>query len=166
MPTKAVRTTLSILTALFFSQTSPAAPSQSEALVFAKSLVASRVISCSGRSFFWGKGSMGSGERTYLAEVKEPALSVAADKVSDAEKLNGLDYKGLAILRFKAIRLLAPDRKEWSEWSTLGFSSGESFAFAVVHEKNGWKHRPGDLVKDFLDSHESKPIACNNVPKQ
>lgn len=142
----------------------PADKLDREAVTFAKSLAAPYLIVCDGRTY----ARLTHGRlvaEPWLAELKNPTFSADSDDVSEANRLNGIDWRGSIDLKWDAYR--AFDGGKWTEWMdarTDGLTGGREPVY-VRHTKGRWEHYDEDLgMRDFARMRR-KPISCDTIPK-
>jgi len=89
-------------------------------------------------------------ETKAIFELRGPMIYVRPQEISEADKLNGLEWKGRVNFASEATRsclLASPDApiNQWSEWWSSAVSTDAGFSFELVKSNNGkWVfHREG-----------------------
>ena len=100
----------------------------------AKKFWAARMVKC-GDSFYWKTSSRGI--RPELIEAKYFDFTVTSRLVTEADRLNGITWKGATQGRFSVYRYYKPN-EGWTRWfqgqsSSIGLASSESF----MERRNG-----------------------------
>ncbi len=72
--------------------------------------------------------------------------------ISEAEKLNGIEWKGRVQVNWKLRSSYSSTRKTWSEWS-----DGSSYSMSAQKKKGKW-----DI---HVLSANAAPMTCAEVPK-
>lgn len=98
------------------------------------------------------------GESWY--ELKEPSVRISAALVSDADRLNGLEWHGNIYLETKVSRTWESDR--WSAWEN-GVNRGDGFYYHMEKAKGNWNinmsRYPYDMVSHYV------AVDCSKVPR-
>ena len=103
--------------------------------------------------FFKGGGSW--------YELKDPSVRVSANVLTEAHRLNGLEWHGNIYLETKASRTWALGANKWGEWEN-GVNRGDGFYYRMEKSKGQWhidlSRWPYDTVSRYV------PVDCSKLP--
>lgn len=143
--------------------------SSSEADAAAKNYLAKRMVSCGGASYEWSLDS----PRTVI-QYRDLSYKVESRGLTDADKLNGYEWRGIIHLTFSVFRVaqqttLGP---RWSDWSDAGTLIGNHPRRDInLVKRNGqWFYDLMDLNRYEgeavgPDNINHKRLECSQVPK-
>jgi hypothetical protein len=99
------------------------------------------------------------GESWY--ELKDPSVRISAARVSDADRLNGLEWHGNIYLETKTSRTWQLGANKWDE-SENGVNRGDGFYYRMEKSKGQWhidlSRFPYDTVSRYV------PVDCSKLP--
>lgn len=99
------------------------------------------------------------GESWY--ELKDPSVRVSANVLTEAHRLNGLEWHGNIYPETKASRTWDLGANKWSEWSN-GVDRGDGFYYQMQKSKGQWhidlSRWPYDTVSRYV------PVDCSKLP--
>lgn len=103
------------------SSTAKAQPEASDVNTFARSIFKNRFAECGGKTYvFYGIAAgapQDSLPRPMLLEVRELQQSARNIGLSEADKLNGIQWRGEMSIQFKLYRSWNETMKSWSTWA-------------------------------------------------
>jgi hypothetical protein len=94
-----------------------------------------------------------------ICEYKNVNFSVTADKLTEADKLNGVEWQGRAYMKWTLIRCFGEPLKEgqWTKWQ-----DGRSDAsYKVFLQRKGGEWVFGEMYSPILGEN----INCSNLPQ-
>ncbi len=99
-------------------------------------------------------------------ELKEPGAEVSSYGISDADKLNGLEWTGTTYLTAKVSRSIGDKEpaNQWTEWTNGAGLEGDVIS-TIRKEKGQWV-----VENKFEEQHvktgvEYAPVDCSKIPK-
>jgi len=103
-----------------------------------------------------------------LIQIKKRAISISADKLNEADKLNGFEFKGIARMLPEMYRVHQMGR--WGEWRKGSFGSeierigGIANDYVTrVEKKNGkWSVAAGPMFADMKVNNLQK-VSCDEI---
>ena len=123
------------------------------------------LVVCNGRAFAMLTEGDGAAA-PWLAEIKNPKFTVDADDVSQADKLNGIDWHGTVDMKWDAYRLF--DRGRWTQWLDGGGDFEHSVASTesvfINHTNGRWMHDSDYSGQRDFAGMPRKPISCGTLP--
>lgn len=104
--------------------------------------------------------------RDVYYELKEPKAEVSEDGVTDADKLNGLEWAGTTYLSAHVSRSIGEKEPldRWSEWSEGPGLEGDVTA-RMRKEKGRWVVEDYFEVRHAQTGIEFAAVDCSKVPK-
>jgi hypothetical protein len=100
------------------------------------------------------------GESWY--ELKDPSVRVSPNVLTEANRLNGLEWHGNIYLETKTSRYWDLGANKWGEWEN-GVNRGDGFYYRMEKSKGEWhidlSRYPYDLVSRYV------PVDCSKVPR-
>ena len=96
-----------------------------------------------------------------LYQFKNLAFEVKAETLNDADKLNGIDWKGKSLLTYDAWRSYSYDFEKWNEWvSGRPLLEGPPVVADLRKQKGQWIVGNGSSSKAPYEQ-----IDCSDIPK-
>jgi hypothetical protein len=99
------------------------------------------------------------GESWY--ELKEPSVRVSPNVLTEAHRLNGLEWHGNIYLETKTSRYWDLGANKWGEWEN-GVNRGDGFYYRMEKSKGQWhidlSRYPYDMVSRYV------PVDCSKLP--
>ena len=97
-------------------------------------------------------------------EYKEPSVHVASATVTEADRMNGIEWQGRISLESKLSRIWGSDLGHWQQWSNgLGDTRDNSYRMKKV--KGQWNINT-DRGKIFEEVSQYVPVDCSKIPQQ
>jgi hypothetical protein len=122
-----------------------------EALEFAQRRLDSLLTRC-GDSYF---GIHRIADDNTLYQFKNPTLKVTSEKISEAGRLNGVEWLGYSTFWFTAWRHNFEGR--WSEWRTGGMTLAVGLDGKLIKKQGKWQF-------DELSEPAYEKVNCSEVP--
>lgn len=96
-------------------------------------------------------------------EYKEPSVHVASATVTEADRMNGIEWQGRISLEAKLSRIWGSDLGHWQQWSNgLGDTRDNSYHMKKV--KGQWSINT-DRGKIFEEVSQYVPVDCSKIPQ-
>jgi len=164
---KRIFTAILLLIAFLISLSCGSA-SNSEAQGEAKKYWLSKITKC-GDSYYrrehFGDSTPTPGKDVYY-ELREPDVNVTHYGITEADKLNGLEWTGTIYLTAKVSRSIGDKEptNQWTEWANGPGLEGDMSA-SMKKEKGQW------IVKNEFEEQHTKtgieyaPVDCSRIPK-
>jgi serine/threonine-protein kinase len=97
-----------------------------------------------------------------LVEYKDVTFSVKQIDLEEADRLNGVEWKGVAIVKSKLIRFYLSDKRTWTDWQSENafVNPGQNIGTYTAEKRQGqWKFL-------FLDRPvvENGNLKCDQIP--
>ena len=93
-----------------------------------------------------------------LYQYKDLNIETKPGKLSEADKLNGIEWKGTSYLNPKVYREYLYDLKKWGKWNN-GEPSGPPVYVNLIKRRGEWS-----VGKDILEQARYKKIDCKDIP--
>ena len=96
-----------------------------------------------------------------LVQFKDVTFNVKQLDLSDADKLNNVEWKGAATVSCQLTRLYNYGTRKWSDWSSknpLFNPDGTIVSYIVEKRQDQWKLR-------FLGGQVGQKVECDRLPK-
>lgn len=124
-----------------------------EAVNQVKNVFESSYFTKCGESYFSNDGILGA---SGIAQRKNPTYQVTKKfPINDADRLNGITWKGHVLMRYEALRLY---RGSWSDWRP--YEALAIYGLDVEKRNTGWR-----IGSTYLLNAAIGKISCSNVPK-
>ena len=133
---------------------------------------------------FWGKKFVKCGNSHYvyadgyaestrayadlagIYQFKALSIILRPDSLTDADKLNGIEWKGKTEVTAKVSRHYNKNRGGWQEWKE-GISALQGGLTALMMKKGGrWTYEEPFLLGGLSKSGKLLPIKCSNIPPE
>jgi hypothetical protein len=136
-------------------------PADGEAREQAEKFWFSQIAPC-GDSYYRVR-ELASGGKEFF-EIKDPKVRLAPRKMTDADRLNGVEWDGKAVLEAKAVRSWDPTLGHWDTWGN-GVWRMDNYQYPMKKVNGQWSvdtHLGGvfDEVAHYV------PADCSKIPPQ
>jgi hypothetical protein len=130
---------------------------------------------------FWGKRITKCGDSAYtvmkdqgggtlaILEFKNVSFTIIRSNspISEADKLNGIEFKGTTLLVAKATRAFKTpmgfgQKQQWMEWANGAQDQGQDIYASIVKKKGRWVIEPGNYFA--TPTATFKAIKCSEIP--
>lgn len=114
---------------------------------------------------FYGKHSFTSfilrpTRRNYLYQFKDVEFEVKGKPLTEADKLNNVEWRGAASFSYKAWRYYDLDQKEWNKWiSGKPIMEAPPNVVAIRKQNARW------IIGGEDSKHPYSKIDCTDIPK-
>lgn len=134
----------------------------SEAKRQAEKFWASQVTKC-GDSYYRKEVLPKKGDYVLLYEMKEPTVLAEPSKLSDADRLNGIEWDGRTIFSPKSSRVWGQDPGTWYEWKK-GMGNVPELSYPMKKAGGQWSV---DTKRHWTREETSKyvPVDCSQIPR-
>lgn len=128
----------------------------SEAQKVAVQIWAERFGNC-GDSYY-GRYSTGSEKLVEIYQYRDVEIKVDSEKISEADKLNGVTWKGRTYFKPKANRWWSSSDRKWTPWKSGAPPMGPSLDMI---------QRFGKVKGQWTYEHSAfyKPVECSDIPE-
>ena len=129
----------------------------------AEEMVLKKIRKC-GDAYFTKRYDVG-GYPLGVYEFKNLSVQIKASPLTDADKLNGIEWKGTVFLVAKASRAFqVPDKlgarkPQWLDWENGAMIDHQNISGSLAKRKGRWALELGNAF--ILDL---KPIECSEIP--
>lgn len=136
--------------------------SSSEPQREAEKFWATQVTKC-GESYYRKEVLPKKGDYVLLYEMKEPTILAESRKLSDADRLNGIEWEGRTVFSPKSSRVWAQDPGTWYEWKK-GMGNVPELSYPMKKVKGQWGV---DTKRTWSREETSKYVAvdCSQIPQ-
>lgn len=95
-------------------------------------------------------------------QMKEPSVKVLPIKLTEADQLNGIEWRGTIAFQPKASRVWSSERKMWTEW-LKGSMEVPELSYSMQKANGRWSV---NTKRDWTLEQTSKyvPIDCSKIP--
>lgn len=140
---------------------SDASSGKSEAQREAEKFWATQVTKC-GDSHFRKEVLLKKDDYALLYEMKGPTVLVDANKVTEADRLNGIEWKGSTTFSPKASRVWGQESGSWFPWKK-GAGNVPELTYGMRKVKSVWSI---DTERHWSREETSKyvPVDCSQLP--
>jgi hypothetical protein len=97
-------------------------------------------------------------------EIKEPKVRLSPRKLTDADRLNGVEWDGKAVLEAKVVRVWGPKVGPWEPWSN-GVWRMDNYQYPMKKVNGQWTvdTRLGGVFDEVA---RYVPADCSEIPPQ
>lgn len=96
-------------------------------------------------------------------QMKDPKVEVLAQPVSEADRLNGIEWKGSTAFIPAASRIWNTERKGWSDWGK-GAWGVPDLNYGMNKTKGAWNvNTKRDWTREETSKYE--PVDCSQIPQ-
>lgn len=123
---------------------------------------AMQVTKC-GESYYRKELLPKKGDYVLLYEMKDPTVLVQSHKLSEADRLNGVEWDGTTTFSPKASRVWGQEQGSWFEWKK-GMGNVPELTYLMKKVKGQWSV---DTKRTWSREETSKyvPVDCSQIPK-
>jgi hypothetical protein len=141
---------------------STAGSSNNEAKREAEKFWATQITKC-GESYYRKEVLPKKGDYVLIYEMKDPTVLVEPHKLSEADRLNGVEWDGTTTFSPKASRVWGQDSGTWFEWKK-GMGDVPELTYPMKKVKGQWSV---DTKRTWSREETSKyvPVDCSQIPK-
>lgn len=137
-----------------------ASPLNAEAQQQAEAFWNSQLTKC-GDSFYRKLQLKDGGIQYY--EYKEPSVRLAPQQVTEADRLNGIEWQGLIFLQTKASRVWGTALGHWEQWADgTGRTGDNSYPMKKVNGRWSVDTNRGGV---FEETSKYVPVDCSKIPQ-
>jgi hypothetical protein len=135
---------------------------EAEAQREAEKFWATQVTKC-GESYYRKEVLPKKGDYVLLYEMKEPTVLAEPRKLSDADRLNGIEWEGRTVFSPKSSRVWAQDPGSWYEWKK-GMGNVPELSYPMRKVNGQWAV---DTKRHWTREETSKyvPVDCSQIPE-
>jgi hypothetical protein len=136
-------------------------PADAEAREQAEKFWFSQITRC-GDSYYRVREFKSGGKEFF--EIKDPKVRLAPRKVTDADRLNGVEWDGKAVLEAKAVRAWGPTLGHWEAWGN-GVWRMSDYQYPMKKVNGQWSvdTRLGGVFDEVA---HYAPADCSKIPPQ
>ncbi|MCA1617781.1 MAG: hypothetical protein LC795_00395 [Acidobacteria bacterium] len=96
-------------------------------------------------------------------QMKDPKVEVLPQPVSEADRLNGVEWKGSTAFIPTASRIWSTEKKAWSEWGKGAWGVPE-LNYGMKKAKGAWSvNTKRDWTREETSKYE--PVDCSQIPQ-
>jgi hypothetical protein len=141
---------------------SAASLAKTEAQQEAEKFWATQVTKC-GESYYRKEVLPKKGDYVLLYEMKEPTVLAEPRKLSDADRLNGIEWEGRTVFSPKSSRVWGQDPGTWYEWKK-GMGNVPELSYPMKKVNGKWSV---DTKRHWSREETSKyvPVDCAQIPQ-
>lgn len=131
-----------------------------EARKEAEKFWATQITKC-GDSYYRRREIKDNGSEYF--ELKEPIVKVAPSQITEADRLNGLEWRGTTSLQLKVSREWDPTSHRWTPWANGGLEAGDlSYPMKKVSGEWSINTKRGGIFDEVL---RYAPVDCSKIPQ-
>lgn len=151
-----------ILTACGGNFGSATSSAESEAQKEAEKFWATQVTKC-GESYYRKEVLPKKSDYVLLYEMKEPTILAQPRRLSDADRLNGVEWEGTTTFSPKSSRVWGQDPGTWYEWKK-GMGNVPELSYPMKKAGGKWTV---DTKRHWSREETSKyvPVDCSKIPQ-
>jgi hypothetical protein len=141
---------------------SSASSAETEAQKEAEKFWATQVTKCE-ESYYRKEVLPKKGDYVLLYEMKEPTVLAEPRKLSDADRLNGVEWEGRTVFSPKSSRVWGQDLGTWYEWKK-GMGNVPELSYPMKKAGGKWTV---DTKRHWSREETSKyvPVDCSQIPR-
>lgn len=139
-----------------------ASSAEAEARQEAEKFWATQVTKC-GESYYRKEVLPKKDDYVLLYEMKDPTVLAEPRKLSDADRLNGIEWEGRTVFSPKSSRVWGQDPGTWYEWKK-GMGNVPELSYPMKKVKGQWSV---DTKRHWTREETSKyvPVDCSKIPQ-
>lgn len=151
-----------LLSACWTDFGSAVSSTKSEAQKEAEKFWSTQITKC-GESYYRKEVLPKKDNYVLLYEMKDPTILAETHKLTEADRLNGLEWDGTTTFSPKASRVWAQDPGSWYEWKK-GMGNVPELTYPMKKVKGQWSV---DTKRMWAREETSKyvPVDCSQIPK-
>jgi hypothetical protein len=131
-----------------------------EAKQEAEKFWAGQLTRCGGS--YYRETQLKNGDKEFF-EIKEPEARLAPRKVTDADRLNGVEWLGMVALEAKAVRVWGSRLGHWEAWSNgAGRLSDREYPMKKVNGRWDVDTKKGGVFDEVI---RYVPVDCSEIPQ-
>jgi hypothetical protein len=142
----------------------------SEAGVIAKKYWDGIVVKCGSTSFSLLPTKRLVRRAVMFQAYTDFSYTAEPDALTEADGLNGVQWKGRTQLRCTSYQYWDPDGKNWSAWgscvSPLAFSGLRAYNVELQKFKGKWFYAEGGTPWQEMEKYNPAPVQCGQIPQQ
>ena len=96
--------------------------------------------------------------RGVLFQYKDLVIETKSVKITEADKLNGIEWKGTSYLNPVAYRDYLKDSKKWDRWRN-GEPSGPPLYINIIRQNGAWS-----VGMNVLEEAKYQKVDCSDIP--
>lgn len=123
---------------------------------------ATQITKC-GDSYYRREVLIKKGDYVIYYQMKDPKVEVLPQPVSEADRLNGIEWKGSTAFIPVASRIWNTEKKGWSDWGKGAWGVPE-LNYGMNKAKGAWTvNTKRDWTREETSRYE--PVDCSQIPQ-